>query len=68
MHKVSDETFCLRRSKEENDVIDHGVPCFITEDSQNGDAAQPEHHEAMIASEFPEVSADIHVMEYIINI
>lgn len=40
----------LWRSEEEQDVLDDEVPCFVTESSPGGSAAQSEHRKAVIAS------------------
>lgn len=48
-HKVADGVFPLRRSEEEQNVMDGEVFRFVTEGAPSGDATQPERREAVIA-------------------
>lgn len=47
MHEVSNEVYRLRRSEKNQDMVDDQVPCFVTEGGPSGNAAQPEHLEAV---------------------
>lgn len=39
--------FLLRRGPVTQDAVDDNVPCFVTEGSTGGDAAQPQHREGV---------------------
>lgn len=47
-YKIADEMSGLGGGEKKQDVIEDGVPCIATNGSLSKDAAQPEHHEAVI--------------------